>query len=386
MHTQFQFTINITAAWLTIFSAIIGDVDEAIFAVIHLLWLNLLMDILAAAALATDPPTPGILKRQPEPRNAHIVSPTMWKMIIGQAIYQLAVIFSLHYVGKEYFSPPGGTAYRHQAFVFNTYIFLQVFNQWKYGYCFLFPDALLLSLSVLLTYHSCRRSDNNLNIFVGVHRNPWFLLVQTITVAGQIIIVFKGGDAFKTEPLTGVQWVWSILFGFLTLPIGAGIRMIPDSFLVSAAKRFSPVSAFLSRVQCFGRKKKDKKELEERRGSDDVFFEDLGNDEERLVRRFQWRWWRRESNVGEKKHGVAIAMAGAGLNLGGQNVVAVIENGALKSGTGLSDSTQGRAGDEAELFRWIETARDAPEEAPYGLEVHPATGKEDPVIRQTVST
>ena len=127
---QFQFTINITAACLTIISALVGDVDSAVFAVIHLLWLNLIMDILAAAALATDYPTDDILKRQPEPRNLHILSPTMWKMIIGQAIYQLIVIFTLHYVGVGFFTTKTD-GYQHQAFVFNTYIFMQVFNQWK---------------------------------------------------------------------------------------------------------------------------------------------------------------------------------------------------------------------------------------------------------------
>jgi len=115
---------------LTIISALVGDVDSAVFAVIHLLWLNLIMDILAAAALATDYPTDDILKRQPEPRNLHIVSPTMWKMIIGQAIYQLIVIFTLHYVGVGFFTTKTD-GYQHQAFVFNTYIFMQVFNQWK---------------------------------------------------------------------------------------------------------------------------------------------------------------------------------------------------------------------------------------------------------------
>lgn len=89
------------------------------------------MDIFAAAALATDYPTDDILKRQPEPRGVHIVSPTMVKMILGQAIYQLIVVFTLHYAGRGFFTATESEGYQHQAFVFNTYVFMQVFNQWK---------------------------------------------------------------------------------------------------------------------------------------------------------------------------------------------------------------------------------------------------------------
>lgn len=89
------------------------------------------MDIFAAAALATDSPPDDILQRQPDPRGRHIVSPTMWKMILGQAVYQLIVVFTLHYGGHGYFaSDPDG--YQYQAFILNTYIMLQIFNQWKY--------------------------------------------------------------------------------------------------------------------------------------------------------------------------------------------------------------------------------------------------------------
>lgn len=115
---------------MTIVSTLVGNVDSSVFAVIHLLWLNLIMDIFAAAALVTDSPPDDILQRQPDPRGRHIVSPTMWKMILGQAVYQLVVIFTLHYGGHGYFaSDPDG--YQYQAFILNTYIMLQVFNQWK---------------------------------------------------------------------------------------------------------------------------------------------------------------------------------------------------------------------------------------------------------------
>lgn len=65
-----------------------------------MLWVNLIMDTLASLALATELPTPDLLLRKPYGRTKPLISRTMMKNILGQAIYQLTVIFSLLFVGK----------------------------------------------------------------------------------------------------------------------------------------------------------------------------------------------------------------------------------------------------------------------------------------------
>lgn len=65
-------------------------------------------------------------------------------------------------------------------------------------------------------------------------RNPWFFFVQAVIVGGQLAIVFVGGEAFETSRLTPIMWAWSMLFGFLTLPLGVLIRYIPDQPLSDA--------------------------------------------------------------------------------------------------------------------------------------------------------
>ncbi|KAH6609034.1 p-type calcium atpase [Trichoderma cornu-damae] len=205
---QFQFTINITAGITTVISELVGD---SIFTVVQLLWINLIMDIFASLAFATDHPSPDFLMRKPEPRNTTIVNITMWKMIIGQSIYQLLVVFLVHYVGWDLFNP--GTKHeidKLQTLVFNIYVWMQFFNQ-----------------------HNCRRVDNKLDIwYQGILKNPWFIGVQLLTVFGQFLIIFKGGEAFDTKPLTGAQWGWSLLFGSLTIPLGALIRQVPDRYVL----------------------------------------------------------------------------------------------------------------------------------------------------------
>jgi Ca2+ transporting ATPase len=57
------------------------------------------MDTLASLALATELPTPDLLLRKPYGRTKPLISRTMMKNILGQAIYQLVVIFTLLFVG-----------------------------------------------------------------------------------------------------------------------------------------------------------------------------------------------------------------------------------------------------------------------------------------------
>jgi P-type Ca2+ transporter type 2C len=209
---QFQLTINFSAGLLTAITALVGEVDDAVFSVVQLLWVNIIMDTFAALSLATDYPTRGVLQRKPEPRGQPIITVNMWKMVIAQTLYQMAVIFVLHYAGSSIWTADTEHQQdRIQTTAFNTYIFMQLFNQWN-----------------------CRTPDERLNIFEGMHRNPWFFFVQAVTITGQTLIVFFGGNAFQTARPSGAQWATSIVLGLLTLPLGTLVRIFPNSWFLLA--------------------------------------------------------------------------------------------------------------------------------------------------------
>ena len=132
---QFQLTVNITAVVLTFVSAVSSGSETSVLTAVQLLWVNLIMDTLAALALATDPPQDSVLDRKPEPRGSSIISTTMWKMIIGQAIYQLVITFILYFGGPGVIpqGPDGKdpTPEEIATLVFNTFVWMQIFNQWK---------------------------------------------------------------------------------------------------------------------------------------------------------------------------------------------------------------------------------------------------------------
>jgi Ca2+-transporting ATPase len=130
---QFQLTVNVTAVILTFVTAVSNDEESSVLTAVQLLWVNLIMDTLAALALATDPPHDSVLDRKPEPKGSSIISITMWKMIFGQSIYQLAITFLLYYGGPKGVIPTKNIPSDDEikTLVFNTFVWMQIFNQWK---------------------------------------------------------------------------------------------------------------------------------------------------------------------------------------------------------------------------------------------------------------
>lgn len=57
------------------------------------------MDTLASLALSTEEPTERLLERPPHSRHDYIISKTMLKHILGQAIFQLIVIMVIVFSG-----------------------------------------------------------------------------------------------------------------------------------------------------------------------------------------------------------------------------------------------------------------------------------------------
>ncbi|KAL2895036.1 Calcium-transporting ATPase 1 [Bienertia sinuspersici] len=165
----------------------------------------MIMDTLGALALATEPPSDELMKRQPVGRKGSIVSNVMWRNIIGQAMYQFVVIWHLQTRGKLAFglSDDPGSDLILNTLIFNSFVFCQVFNEIS------------------------SREMEKINVFAGILNNYVFVAVLSATVLFQIVIIEFLGTFANTTPLTLNQWFVSILFGFLGMPIAAALKMIP---------------------------------------------------------------------------------------------------------------------------------------------------------------
>ncbi|XP_053106111.1 plasma membrane calcium-transporting ATPase 4 isoform X2 [Hemicordylus capensis] len=210
---QFQLTVNVVAVIVAFTGACITQ-DSPLKAV-QMLWVNLIMDTFASLALATEPPSESLLLRKPYGRNKPLISRTMMKNILGHAVYQLTIIFTLLFAGEKFFdidsgrnvplhSPPT----EHYTIVFNTFVMMQLFNE-----------------------INARKIHGERNVFEAIFRNPIFCTVVLGTFVAQIIIVEFGGKPFSCSGLTLSQWFWCIFIGVGELLWGQLICTVPTSHL-----------------------------------------------------------------------------------------------------------------------------------------------------------
>eukprot|EP01126_Amoeba_proteus_P065235 TRINITY_DN923_c0_g3_i3.p1 TRINITY_DN923_c0_g3~~TRINITY_DN923_c0_g3_i3.p1 ORF type:complete len:199 (+),score=27.90 TRINITY_DN923_c0_g3_i3:214-810(+) len=180
------------------------------------------MDTMAALALGTEKPQERLLYRKPYGREGKLITATMWRNIFGQSFFQVLIMCLLLYVidpdtrrhylwndieSGQFIEGPN----LHYTFIFNTFVFLQVFNE-----------------------INSRKVNKEFNVFSGIFSNGVFVGIILITIVVQILMVEYGGQAVSTVPLlrgsipnSAYYWGWSVLLGSMSLPVGFLLRLIP---------------------------------------------------------------------------------------------------------------------------------------------------------------
>ncbi|XP_050357008.1 plasma membrane calcium-transporting ATPase 2 isoform X4 [Nymphalis io] len=206
---QFQLTVNVVAVIVAFIGAC--AIQDSPLKAVQMLWVNLIMDTLASLALATEMPTPDLLQRKPYGRTKPLISRTMMKNILGQALYQLFIIFMLLFVGDRMLNIPSGRGQQlssepsqHFTIIFNTFVMMTLFNE-----------------------INARKIHGQRNVFEGLFTNPIFYSIWIGTALSQVIIIQFGGMAFSTAGLTIDQWLWCLFFGAGTLVWGQLVTTVP---------------------------------------------------------------------------------------------------------------------------------------------------------------
>uniref|UniRef100_A0AC35U884 Calcium-transporting ATPase n=1 Tax=Rhabditophanes sp. KR3021 TaxID=114890 RepID=A0AC35U884_9BILA len=210
---QFQLTVNIVAILTAFFSACF--ISDSPLKAVHMLWINLIMDTLASLALATEMPTKDLLTRKPYGRKKSLISRTMIRNIVCQALYQLIVLFTILFKGTEILNIPSGLDAKihsppsvHFTIIFNTFVMMTLFNE-----------------------INSRKVHGERNVFKHILDNPMFCCIWITTFICQIIIVQFSGAWFQAAPLDFNQWSVCLILGVSVLPLGQLIAFLPSKKL-----------------------------------------------------------------------------------------------------------------------------------------------------------
>ncbi|KAJ9564267.1 hypothetical protein OSB04_000233 [Centaurea solstitialis] len=224
---QFQLTVNIVALMVNFSSACLTGSTP--LTAVQLLWVNMIMDTLGALALATEPPNEALMKRAPVGRQGNFISNVMWRNIFGQSLYQFVIIWFLQYKGKSFYGLYGyNSDLVLNTLIFNSFVFCQVKkNKLVYG-CETWSVDRIDMIAMLQLFNEVNsREMEKVNVLNGIFSNQVFLGVLGATVVFQIIIIEFLGTFANTTPLTMMQWYYSVLTGFLSMPIAVILKMIP---------------------------------------------------------------------------------------------------------------------------------------------------------------
>jgi len=117
---------------------------ESPFSAVQLLWINMIMDTFAAFALATESPNKNVLQDKPWKNDVRVMSNEIWGQILGMSLYNTIMMVLVIVVGpitseleytytdNPYKDTKGGIAKaKHMTLIFNTFVFLQIFNQYN---------------------------------------------------------------------------------------------------------------------------------------------------------------------------------------------------------------------------------------------------------------
>lgn len=195
----FQLTINVAACVIVLLGSLIGT--ESPLTITQMLWVNLIMDTFAAAALASLPPNEKVMDEKPRRSGEHgdfIITRPMAYRIFGVGLAFVAVLTGL----LLYFHASDGLSPHDLSWFFSFFVMLQFWNMFN-------AKAFLEGTSA----------------FAHLSQNKSFLFVAAVILIGQILIVTFGGEMFNVEPLPLTDWAMIIGSSSLVLWIGELARL-----------------------------------------------------------------------------------------------------------------------------------------------------------------
>lgn len=229
---QFQLTVNVVAVLTTFVSSVI--LKESILSAVQMLWINLIMDTLAALALATEPPRIELLNRMPHSKTEYIITPLMIKHILGQSVFQTIILLVVVFLGEhflfELFRDTQIDPLRKPLIVqgrkLNGYDKVARGNEFSVHFTYVFNIFVMLQF---FNFLNCRMLLDELNIFKEISKSTLLLIILVIIFVLQIIFLTFCGTAIRvhTWGLGPAQWALCIGIGLFSLVIRVLLLFLP---------------------------------------------------------------------------------------------------------------------------------------------------------------
>ena len=189
----FQLTVNFCAVFLSIVGPFIGVTNPV--TVIQMLWVNMVMDTLAGIAFSYEAPLLEYMEEPPKRRDEKILNSYMIHEIVFTSVYSflLCIFFLKSPFIHSFFRSGKNDIYFMSAF-FGLFIFMMIFN-------------------------SFNARTNRLNIFANLLSNKVFMAIILFIVIVQVILIYYGGELFRTTSLSLKEIEIMLFCAFSVIPV-----------------------------------------------------------------------------------------------------------------------------------------------------------------------
>ena len=189
----FQLTVNLCAVSLSIIGPFIGVATPV--TVIQMLWINMVMDTIAGIAFSFEPPLSEYMDEKPKSKNEKILNKYMKDEIIFTGIYSslLCIFFLKSGIIRRLFRV--GTNYQYlMTSFFALFIFIGIFN-------------------------SFNARTNRLNLLAHLEKNKIFVIMISFVIIVQLILIYYGGELFRTSGMSLKDFIMMIIIAFTVVPV-----------------------------------------------------------------------------------------------------------------------------------------------------------------------
>ena len=190
----FQLTVNVTTIAMSLLSPLLGLKEP--FTIIQILWINLIMDTLAALAFGEEPTLDRYMNEKPVSKKANILTGYMKSAIgVASVFITFVCLAILKNVGgiQDFITNGTGNFEMVTTFTFTVFIYAVIFN-------------------------SFNTRSNGFNIFEHIGKNKKFLIVMISIAVVQTLIIQFGGKVFSTVPMDIQHYIIALLIAVLIIP------------------------------------------------------------------------------------------------------------------------------------------------------------------------
>ncbi len=198
----FQLSINISAVLISFIMPLL-KLDNPL-TITQILWVNLVMDTLAALALGGEPALKRYMREKPKRRDESIVSKSMKGQLTVSTIWIFLCSFFV-LISQLWETSPIWNFVRSDTNTKGEFIFLMTTY-----FCFFILISVCNSLNV---------RTEKLNVFEHIGENPNYFRIMGLIIVIQVGLTYIGGEIFNCHGLNLTEWLLVIVLSLSIIPV-----------------------------------------------------------------------------------------------------------------------------------------------------------------------